>query len=142
MKFLQAYIKEMISLGGENLPKTISITLGAKLGKMYKSRGIFNIENALKKCYRVLNAKPKIIKLSDKKYEIILKYRRNFCPVGGGYNPKMAELVQESICTPYTLGLLNELDPRYKYKGDLHECILKSKKNICRYTLHLEEKEK
>jgi len=30
----------MIDVGGPNLPKTISSSLGAKLGKLYKGRGI------------------------------------------------------------------------------------------------------
>lgn len=142
MKFLQAYIKEMISVGGENLPKTISSTLGAKLGKIYKSRGLKDIENGLKQCYKVLGAKTEIIKISDNIYEVTLKYSRKFCPVGGTYSPDMAELVQKSICSPYTVGLLNELDPRFRYKGDIHECILKDKTDLCRYTLYLEKKEK
>lgn len=142
MKFLQAYIKEMISVGGENLPKTISSTLGAKLGKMYESRGLIDLENGLKQCYKVLGSKIKIIKISDNKYEVALKYSRKFCPVGGTYAPDMAEIIQKSICSPYTIGLLNELDPRFKYKGDIHECILKDKTNVCRYTLYLKEKEK
>ncbi|GAH80770.1 unnamed protein product, partial [marine sediment metagenome] len=40
LKLFQAYIKEMIEVGGENLPKILSATLGAKLGKAYKERGI------------------------------------------------------------------------------------------------------
>ncbi len=142
MKFLQAYIKEMIKVGGENLPKTISSTLGAKLGKLYKSKGISDIVNGLNECYRVLQGKPKITKINDREYEIDVTFRKKFCPVGGSYNPNLAELMQNSICIPYTVGLLNILDPQFKYRADLHECILKSKKNSCRYTLYLEEKDK
>ena len=73
IKFLQAYIKEMISVGGENLPKTISTTLGAKLGKLYKSKGIKGVEDGLKQCYKVLGSKANIVKISDKKYKVSIK---------------------------------------------------------------------
>jgi len=142
MKFLQAFIKEMINVGGENLPKTISSTLGAKLGKIYKSKGIKGFVDGLKQCYKVLGSKANIVKISDNKYEVSLKYSRKFCPVGGTYAPDMAELVQDSICRPYTISLLNQLDNRFRYRADLHECILKAKTTFCRYTLYIEEKEK
>ena len=142
IKFLQAYIKEMISVGGENLPKTISTTLGAKLGKLYKSKGIKGVEDGLKQCYKVLGSKANIVKISDKKYKVSIKYSRKFCPVGGGYAPNIVRLVQDSICGPYTISLLNQLDNKFKYRIESHECILKDKTNYCSYTLYLEEKEK
>ena len=40
LKFFQAFINEMIDVGGVNLPKSISVSLGAKLGKILKGRGI------------------------------------------------------------------------------------------------------
>ena len=49
LKFFQAYIKEMIDVGGVNLPKSISVSLGAKLGKLLRERGLIGLENSLKK---------------------------------------------------------------------------------------------
>ncbi|GAH01778.1 unnamed protein product [marine sediment metagenome] len=60
LKFFHAYIDEMISLGGENFPRSISTRLGGNLAEVYKSRGITNLEGALSKMYEVLGAEPKI----------------------------------------------------------------------------------
>lgn len=141
LKFFQAYINEMNELGGENLPKSISSRLGAKLAKIYKIKGISEIESGLKHAYYVLNSSTKIIKKDNNNYEIINKFKHNFCPIGGKYNPNAAPIVQESICRPYTMGFLNEMDPGFKYSIDPQECILTSNKKICRYSLHLEKKE-
>ena len=40
LKFFQSYIKEMIDVGGANLPKSISASLGAKLGKILQKKGV------------------------------------------------------------------------------------------------------
>ena len=142
LKFLQAYIKEMISIGGENLPKTISAGLGAKLAKLYKEKGILSIDSGLKKSYTVLDATAQINrKKNDKEIEVTIKHRKKFCPIGGKYDPEKADLIQKSLCIPYTVGFLNEMDPQFKYKWDIHECILNTNTNYCRYTLYLEKRE-
>lgn len=141
LKFFQAYIKEMISIGGENLPKTISAGLGANLAKLYKEKGILNIEKGLKNSYSVLNAKAHITQINDNKYEVNIKHRKKFCPIGGKYNPDKANLIQKSICIPYTVGFLNEMDPQFKYSWEIHKCILESNENYCRYTLYLDKKD-
>ena len=141
LKFFQSYIIEMIDVGGSNLPKTISSSLGAKLGKLYKERGITGIENSLKQSYKVLNASPNIQKINDNTYKVTLRYKRRFCPIGGKHYPEKADLMQESLCKPYTSGFLNEIDPNFKYTGKILECNLKSNKGICTYILTLEEKE-
>ncbi len=35
LKFFQAFIRQMAAVGGNNLPKTISASLGTNLGKRY-----------------------------------------------------------------------------------------------------------
>lgn len=60
LKFFQAYINEMIDIGGENLPKTISTKLGFKLGKIYKEQDISNLESGLLRSFKVLNGKLEI----------------------------------------------------------------------------------
>jgi hypothetical protein len=141
LKFFQAYITEMINIGGENLPKTISAGLGGNLAKLYKSRGITTIEAALKETYTVLGAKVQINRVNQNELEITSRYSSNFCPIGGKYNPDKAELIQKSICIPYTSGFLNEMDPKFKYSWKLHECILNKDCDCCRYTLYMEKKE-
>lgn len=140
LKFFQAYIKEMISIGGENLPKSISAGLGANLAKLYKEKGLSSIETGLKESYTVLNAKAQLNRINNKEIEIKIKHRKKFCPIGGKYDPDKAELIQKSVCIPYTVGFLNEMDPQFKYSWDIHECILDTNSNQCRYTLYLEKK--
>ena len=92
--------------------------------------------------YKVMNGKSKIFQVDDKTYEVTVKYPKNFCPVGGTLNRKVAELFQESICKPYTQGFLTSFNPEFKYIGDIHKCIIDDNNKFCQYTLHLEEKEK
>jgi len=141
LKFFQAYIKEMISIGGENLPKTISAGLGANLAKLYKEKGLLGIGSGLKKSYTVLDAKAQIKQINANQLEVKIKHRKKFCPIGGKYNPDKANLIQKSVCIPYTVGFLNEMDSQFKYNWDIHECILETNNHHCRYTLFLEKKE-
>ena len=132
----------MCEVGGPNLPKSISIKLGQKLGLLYKSNGVTTYEKGLKEMYKVMNGTPKVIKIDDNTYNVSVKYRKNFCPVGGTLNRKIAELFQDSICIPYTQGFLTSLNPQFKYIGVIKKCILQDNNKLCQYTLHLEEKEK
>ncbi|MFX1350412.1 MAG: hypothetical protein ACFE92_17210, partial [Promethearchaeota archaeon] len=94
LKFFQNFIYQMIDIGGENLPKSISTSLGSKLGKMLRERGFVGIDSSLKKIYKVLNAKTKMKSIDDKTLDITLKYSKKFCPIGGKFNPDKAELIQ------------------------------------------------
>ena len=141
LKFFQAYIKEMIDIGGNNLPKAISVKSGAKLGKLYKERGLASdFETALRKAYIAFKAKSKITKIDDKTYDVILKYSKKFCPIGGSYNPSRVSLFQNNICRPYTLGFLNEISPHFKFKIDFKNCMVASKQKTCHFILKIEMK--
>ena len=129
----------MIDVGGVNLPKSISVSLGAKLGKILKGRGISSLEDSLQKIYSVLNAKTKINSIDNNTREITLKFRSNFCPLGGKYNPDRAGLIQKTICIPYTKAMLNSLNPDTKYKIELVDCIVKSNSKNCQYILRVKE---
>ncbi|MHA1916219.1 MAG: hypothetical protein ACW986_17095 [Promethearchaeota archaeon] len=135
LKFFQAYIYEMIDIGGINLPKSISVSLGAKLGKLLKKRGIFGLENSLRQIYAVLNAKTKIKIIDDNTKEVTLKYNSNFCPLGGKFNPGRAQIIQDTICIPYTKSMLKSLDLDTEYKIETTDCILKTNDKICQYRL-------
>ena len=100
LKFFHNYIREMIDIGGPNLPKSISASLGAKLGKLLKKRGVSDLETSLKKIYNVLNAKTVIKPIDGNKLDISLRYRSRFCPLGGKYSPERAELIQNTLCFP------------------------------------------
>jgi len=140
LKFFHNWIKEMIDIGGANLPKTVSTHLGAKLGKLYKQRGITDIIIGLKKSYEILKGSSTIEKEDDKTIKVQTKYSKKFCPIGGGFNKEKEKFIQQSICYPYTIAFLKEIDPRFNYEGIIHECILSSNKRFCKYTLKLEEK--
>ena len=141
LKFFQSYIKEMIDVGGPNLPKAISSKSGAKLGKLYKERGwAINIESALKQAYIALKAKPKITKINDNSYEIIIKHSKKFCPIGGSYNPSNVSLFQDNICIPFTKGFLNEIFPKMNFSSEIKSCILSSNHRVCHYILNVEKK--
>jgi len=142
LKFFQAYVKEMIDVGGNNLPKAISSKSGAKLGKLYKNKGFpIKIEDVLIQIYTALNAKPIIKKLDDNTYDIIINYSKKFCPIGGANNPSRAALFQENICRPYTRGFLNELFPEYKFESDILNCIPLNNHRTCHYILKIKNRE-
>ena len=140
LKFFQSYIKEMIDVGGANLPKSISASLGAKLGKLLQKKGVTGLENSLKRIYNVLNAKTSIKAIDDNTLEISLKYSKRFCPIGGKYNPDKSELIQNTICIPYTVAILNSSHPEFRYSVEIKECILNSNNKFCRYVLVKEPK--
>lgn len=140
LKFFQNFIYQMIDIGGENLPKSISTSLGAKLGKILKSRGIAEVQSGLKKIYNVLNAKTTIKSLDDNNLDVSLKYSKKFCPIGGKHNSERAKLIQETICIPYTTAILTSLNSDYTYKLEINECILKSNNKQCKYRLKFDKK--
>ncbi len=131
----------MIDVGGSNLPKAISSKSGAKLGKLYKNRGLpLKIEAVLSQIYTALNAKPIIKKLNDNTYDVTIKYPKKFCPIGGSNNSSRAGLFQENICIPYTRGFLNELFPEYKFESDILNCIPLDNRKTCHYILKIENR--
>jgi len=141
LKFFQGYINEMIDIGGDNLPKSISTSLGAKLGKLYKEREpVSNMKARLTQIYTVLDAKVNITKLDENIYEVIVEHLERFCPIGGSYNPTRAPIFQSNICFPYTTGFLNEILPEFKTSSEIKNCILSNNQKTCHYILKLEKK--
>ena len=141
LKFFHAYINEMIDVGGENLPRAVSTKLGAKLGDLYKKRGFANLESALHQIYKVLGAKTSIKKIDENTYDIRLKHAKRFCPIGGKKNPKLAKVIQDNICFPYTRSFLATLLPEYNFEAEIKECILEESSNrYCHYILKVKLK--
>ncbi len=135
----------MVDVGGPNFPKTISTKLGIKLGKLYKKRGLANdLEEGIKKMYQALNATSNIKKIDESTMEINVEHPskngHNFCPIGGKYNPSNADIFQENICKPYTLGFFNEINSNFKYKVKIKKCIVADDGKTCNYTLNLIKK--
>jgi hypothetical protein len=140
LKFFQNFIYEMIDIGGINLPKSISSSLGAKLGKLIKNRGNGSLEESLKKIYNALNAKTRIKTIDENTLDISLKYKNSFCPVGGKYNPNRTDVIQKTICLPYTIAILNSSHPEYRYEAIVEECILNTNNRFCKFQLIKKEK--
>ena len=133
----------MIDIGGENLPKAISSKLGAKLGKMYRDQGFtLEIGTALKQIYTALNGRPVIKQLNENRYEVIVKFSKKFCPIGGSSSPSRAPIFQNNICIPYTRGFLNELFPQFIFGEDILNCIPLNNQKICHYILKIKNKKK
>ena len=141
LKFWQSFLKEMVSIGGENLPRSIATKLGSKLAQLYKARGLTDgIELPLKQMYTALKAQPTFNKLDENTYRISVKHPRKFCPIGGAYNPENVPIFQKNICIPYTMGFLNGLSSEFKYEAEIEECIIASNKRLCQYCLKLKKK--
>ena len=139
LKFFQAYVKEMIDIGGTNLPKAISIKSGSKLGRYYKNRGLsLDLELVLKQFYVALKGKPTITKIDDNN-DVSVKYSKKFCPIGGSYNPSRGTIFQENICIPYTKGFLSELFPQITTKADFLSCIPLNNQKTCHFILKVRE---
>jgi len=77
---------------------------------------------------------------SENTYEVIVKYAKRFCPIGGSHNPARAPIFQENICIPYTKGFLNEVFPHYTFDSDILNCIPLNNHKICHYILKLKKK--
>ncbi|MFW9770881.1 MAG: hypothetical protein ACFFEO_01755 [Candidatus Thorarchaeota archaeon] len=136
LKFFHAYINEMIDLGGENLPRAVSTKLGSKLADIIKAKGYIGLEPALKQIYKVLGAKTSIKKIDDHSYDIVLRYSKRFCPIGGKRNPKQAKIIQNNLCIPYTKSFLSSLLPNFLFEAHIKECILDEHSNRhCNYLL-------
>ncbi|TFG24406.1 MAG: hypothetical protein EU529_04360 [Promethearchaeota archaeon] len=132
----------MVDIGGPNLPKSVSSKLGTKLGKIYKKRKIKKIEPAIKKSLNALGELVNLIEENENKFEIQVKHKNKFCPIGGKYNPTKAEFFQESICIPFYIAFLNRLDPRSYYNIRVKSCVVSSNTNYCIFELFRKKREK
>lgn len=133
-----------MDIGGDNLAKSVSTKLGSKLGKLYKNRHPnASLETHLKQIYTVLDAKPKIKNVNGNPnvLEVIVKHKKKFCPIGGDCKSKArAEFINNNVCIPYTLGFLNELEPKLKFKAEIKNCIAFNNTKFCHYILTMSEK--
>ncbi|MFX1571568.1 MAG: hypothetical protein ACFFB0_02385 [Promethearchaeota archaeon] len=141
LKFFQAYVKEMIDIGGNNLPKAVSVKSGSKLGKFYKGReSVLTMEAVLKHFYSAFNGKPTIKKLNDNNYDVSVKFPKKFCPIGGIHNPSRGSVFQENICIPYMRGFLSEIFPQLTTEADFINCIPLNNQRTCHYILKVRKK--
>ena len=136
LKFFHNFIKEMIQIGGANLPKTVSSRLGTKLAQVYKEKGIVSITDALKESYEAIKGWTSVDR-EDDSIQVSIKFLKKTCPLGGKYDPDKAGLIQDSICVPYMEAFLKEIDPENEYEEEIEQCIVADNKRTCRYILTL-----
>ena len=93
-----------------------------------------------KQIYVALNAKPVINQLNDGNYEVLVKFSKKFCPIGGSHNPSRASIFHDNICIPYMRGFLNELFPQFIFGEDIINCVPLNNQRTCHYILKIEKK--
>ncbi|MHA1369336.1 MAG: hypothetical protein ACTSWN_15260 [Promethearchaeota archaeon] len=137
-KFFQAFISQMIAIGGVNLPKSISSRLGWNLGDLYRKKGKDDVIKALKSMFVGMGGEPTLVDSDDERFTMDVEYPTTFCPIGGA-NPKRYNLFSESICKPYTSGFVSAYYPDMRIKVEIERCILKDDKNKCRLRVHIQK---
>ncbi len=141
LKFFINYVNELLEVGGPNLPKTISTKLGLKLGRIYKEKDLApDLESGLLQIYKALGGKPVIKKIDDYTFDVTVKHRSKFCPIGGKYNPSRAEAFVKSVCIPYTVAFISEISPTYKIETEIKQCVMAQDQKYCHYMLKLSKK--
>ena len=134
LKFFQGFIKHMVFIGGENLPKTVSTSMGRKLADFYIKKNVVNWQDALTMMIEGMGGKiEKIEKIENKEeYNVVVKYGDNFCPIGGQIHTKNASMIVDSICIPYTIGFISKFLKNYKIDIEFTGCIPRDSDNRCR----------
>ena len=140
LKFFHAFLSEMISIGGKNLPRSIAIHLGGKLAQLYKEREIVNLPQAIMKMSETIGGKTKVERISDDEYYIRTKHSLRFCPIGGRYAPDKGSNFLEIVCLPYIIGFLNEFCPNYETQIEVIGCIIQHGGRSCAYRLVIKPK--
>src|SRR4030042_417333 len=133
IKFFQAFIRQMAKVGGKNLPKTISTSLGAELAKAYQKRDIQEWKIAVTGLIEGEGGKLEIIETSN---SCILKTQHpsDFCPVGGKMDPAHFEIVTESLCRPYMRGFLKGFEKIVTKIPPITKCIVRDGGSLCEVT--------
>ncbi len=124
IKFFQAFIRQMIKVGGGNLPKTISASLGAELGKSYLKKNVRDWQKALTGMIEGMGGKLEIIE-KENKWLLLSRYPSEFCPIGGSHDTARFDDTVSSICVPYLLGYLQALRMKVTQNSILNKCIVR-----------------
>ncbi|MHA1340907.1 MAG: hypothetical protein ACTSRZ_13055 [Promethearchaeota archaeon] len=134
IKFFQGFIKHMVSIGGINLPKSISISMGRKLADYYIKRDIKDWRKALTAMIEGMGGSiDKIEETGDgKSYLIVSKYMQGFCPIGGDVETKNSDLIVNSVCIPYTTGFISKFLNNSNLKLEFIGCIPRDGNTHCR----------
>jgi hypothetical protein len=132
IKFFQAFIRHMAKLGGKNLPKTISTSLGAELGKSYLKRQVTDWKSAITGMFEGMGGKIDIFE-KEQNWVLKIQYPSEFCPIGGKKDTERFEITTESICVPYIAGFLKILKGKLNKNPTVSHCIVREGGNTCEF---------
>ncbi|GAB4331523.1 MAG: hypothetical protein Kow0069_39110 [Promethearchaeota archaeon] len=145
VKFFQAFVRQMVSVGGVNLPRTISTSLGAKLGQTYREKGVTDWKQALTSMIQGMGGSVEFVEEGEGAggaRVVNAKYFSDFCPIGGAPSrnktSERASLVVESICRPYVTGFLKGYFGDEKLAISFPRCIVKDGGNSCQLCLEVD----
>ncbi len=124
IKFFQAFIRQMIKVGGKNLPKTISSSLGGELGKYYLKNNVLDGKTALTGMIEGMGGKLEIIEQNNA-WILKIQYPVEFCPIGGKQDTVRFEDTTQSVCIPYLVGYLQALKMKLTQNPTLNKCIVR-----------------
>jgi len=138
IKFFQAFIRQMAKVGGKNLPKTISTSLGADLGKLYLKRDIHDWIIAMTGLQEGGGGKLEITQ-TPTSWILKTQHPSDFCPVGGKMDPEHFEIITESLCRPYIRGFLKAFEKRVTKIPPITKCIVRDGGCFCEVEYEFEK---
>ncbi len=136
VKFFQAFIRQMAAVGGTNLPKTISASLGANLGRRYAQQGIPDWKEALPRMIEAMGGNLDVVECGGE-VSLKIRYLGGFCPIGGNLTPTHFESVTESVCKPYITGFLRALQVKLGHPPAIQRCIVRDGGTACELRVNL-----
>ncbi len=132
IKFFQAFIRQMVKVGGGNLPKTISSSLGGELGKSYLKKNVRDWKKAITGMIEGMGGKLEIVE-KEGSWLLISQYPSEFCPIGGKQDSVRFASTTDSVCIPYISGYLLALRLKLKRNPILNKCIVKDGGKTCEF---------
>lgn len=136
IKFFQAFIRHMAKVGGKNLPKTISTSLGGELGKGYVKRQVTDWKPALTGMIEAMGGK---LEIGEKQnaWVFVAKYPSDFCPIGGKKDTERFNITTDSVCLPYITGFLKSLEVKLTKIPVITNCIVRDGSNACGFQIEI-----
>ncbi len=126
----------MAAVGGVNLPKTISASLGANLGRRYALQGIPDWKDALPRMIEAMGGSLDVVEQGGE-ISFKIRYECGYCPIGGNQSPAHFESVAEGVCKPYLAGFLRSLQVNIGYLPAVQRCILRDGGGTCEIRVKL-----
>ena len=136
IKFFQAFVRQMVKIGGKNLPKTISSSLGSELGKSYLKKNVLDWKKALTGMITAMGGKLEIVE-KEGSWLLISHYPTEFCPIGGKPDSVRFADTTDSICIPYLTGYLQGLRQKLTQNPLLTKCIVRDGGKTCEFQIEL-----